>query len=179
MKNLQSFIKSFSLTEGIVFVAFILYLIFPIQTPEIVSTYVESPLGLLILFCSAIGLFFYTNPVLAVLFVFISYTLLRRSANVTLNKPSYIQNAANKKDRNKLVRNEGMSSIEDNQYTPFVPETTKPEKREEINSTPVAPSTLEEDIVNRMAPIGKSELPVFTEASFSPVSTNINNAARL
>ena len=58
-------------------------------------------------------------------------------------------------------------------------------KREIKNETPPnQPSqpqqrTLEEEVVAKMAPIGKSELAVFTPSTFKPVATNVNGASSI
>ena len=86
-KNLLKTIKP---AEIIVLVIFVLYVIFPVPTPSLMSPYIESPLGLLVLFCIAVALFVYSNPAVGILFIFVAYTLLRRSATVK-NETHYVQ----------------------------------------------------------------------------------------
>ena len=86
----KNLLKSIKPAEIVVLVIFVLYLIFPINTPSVLSPYIESPVGLLILFCVTVSLFVYSNPAIAVLFILVAYTLLRRSATVK-NKTHYVQ----------------------------------------------------------------------------------------
>jgi hypothetical protein len=79
MKNVKSF-TSLKTTEIVALVFFILYLVFPVQTPSYAASYVESPLGIALIVTITVALFLYSNPLLAVLFVFVGYTLLRRSS---------------------------------------------------------------------------------------------------
>ena len=69
----KNLLKTTKPAEIVVLVIFILYLIFPVTTPSALSPYIESPLGLLVLFCVTIGLFVYSHPVLGVLFIFVAY----------------------------------------------------------------------------------------------------------
>ena len=84
------FSKSMSVPEILVLVVFILYLIFPVSTPSGFNPYIESPLGITVLFCIIVSLFLYSHPVVAVVYLFVAYTLLRRSA-VVHPKTSYVQ----------------------------------------------------------------------------------------
>ena len=88
--KLPNFLKKVKPAEVFVLVVFVLYLIFPVTTPSMMSPYIESPLGMLILFCLIVAMFLYCNPILGVLFIFVAYTLLRRSASVR-NKTHYVQ----------------------------------------------------------------------------------------
>jgi len=66
--------------EIILLVLFIVYIIFPFQTPGPLASFIESPLGIIVLFCIIIYLFIYTNPILGVIYIFVAYELLRRSS---------------------------------------------------------------------------------------------------
>ena len=74
--KLPNFLKKVKPAEVFVLVVFVLYLIFPVTTPSMMSPYIESPLGMLLLFCLIVAMFLYCNPVLGVLFIFVAYTLL-------------------------------------------------------------------------------------------------------
>ena len=80
MKNVKSFITSLKTTEIVALVFFILYLVFPVKTPSYAASYIESSLGIALIVAVTVALFLYSNPLLAVLFVFVGYTLLRRSS---------------------------------------------------------------------------------------------------
>ena len=91
--------------EIVVLVIFILYLIFPVSTPGELSPYIESPLGVIVLLVMIVALFLYSHPLVAVLFLFVAYTLLRRSAAV---KPttSYIEQTLSSEDKMKEAKKE-------------------------------------------------------------------------
>lgn len=156
--NLRSMFKSISMAEMVAIVVFIIYIVVPISTPSFMAPYVESPLGMIVIFCIIVALFLFTHPAVAVLYLLVAYLLLRRSAAQMgpIPQSAYVQ------------------------FTPTVDERAAEIKQEtkQMERLPSEqPSTLEEDIVNKMAPIGKSEMPVFTPVSFKPVSANMNGAS--
>lgn len=104
------------------------------------------------MFCITVYLFLYKNPILAVLYVFVAYELLRRSMRTTTSsgQTAYIQ---------------------------YTEEGVKRDSELKQMNAPVEKRSLEEDIVATMAPIGKSEIPSFVDASFKPVADNLKGAA--
>ena len=147
-------LKSIKIVEIVALVLFILYLVFPVSTPGVVAPYIESPIGMVVIFSITVLLFVYSHPVLAVLYIFVAYELLRRSS--------------------KVVRPSGQSAYI--QYTQ--PEQKKEAEMKDMNEKlPIEQTTLEETVVSKMAPIGKSEVAVFAPSSFKPVATNVNGAS--
>jgi hypothetical protein len=140
--------KSFSQTEMALFVIFILYLILPIDTPRFLAPYVDSSLGMLTMFVITVFLFFYSSPFLAVIYVLVAYELLRRSANVA-HTQTIIQHTPSqaKKDTQMKAMN--------------------PAKKE----------SLEEEIVDKMAPVGHSDPVSYMSTSFTPVVEKSNGAS--
>ena len=126
----------------LVLVIFVLYLILPVSTPSIMSPYIESPMGLLLIFGLTISLFIYSHPILGVLFIFVAYTLLRRSSTVK-NSAHYVQYT--KSDSEKRMEAEKQ-----------VEEATPNEEPRNIDVGGSQPITLEEEIVQERAPIGRS-----------------------
>jgi hypothetical protein len=125
-----------------------LYIALPINAPIMVCDLVDGPIGMIVVFTAAVYLFLYANPILAVLFVFAGYELLRRCCNVT-----------------------GRVVIA--KHTPT--QAKKDKKMKKMN--PIQKSTLEEEVVQQMAPVGKSESSVFTSSTFSPVADNVGSAS--
>ena len=147
MKLPQVF-KSLSSLESSLLVVFIIYLVLPIQTPQVLAGTVDSPLGMLSIFIVTIYLFFYSNPVLAIVYVFVAYELLRRSSQVT-GRVSMVQ------------------------YTP-----TQVKKDSELRAmNPPVVETLEEQVVQKMAPIGRSDPIIYTSSTFKPVAEKIDGAS--
>jgi len=99
------FLKNMQIPEIVVLVIFILYLIFPVSTPGELSPYIESPLGVVLLLIMIVALFLYSHPIVAVLFMFVAYTLLRRSA-VVQPKVAYVQETQSTKDKMKAAQDE-------------------------------------------------------------------------
>jgi hypothetical protein len=146
--NIPNLFKSFSQLEILLLVIFILYIVLPIQTPNFLASAIDSSLGMLTIFIVTVYLFFHVNPILAVVYIFVAYELLRRSAHKT----------------------GGVSLI---QYTP-----TQARKDSELKAmNPPLAETLEEQIVQKMAPIGHSDPSIFTSSSYKPVADDIKNAA--
>jgi hypothetical protein len=42
---------------------------------------------------------------------------------------------------------------------------------------PVVVETLEEEVVNKMAPVGHSDISVYTESTFKPVAEKVGSAS--
>ena len=146
--EIPKILKSFNNLELILLGCFIIYIVFPISTPSFLAGFIESSLGMLLLFLVAIFLFFYTNPILGVVFVFVAYELLRRSCNIS-----------------------GKTAIL--QYTP----SQLKKDIEMASMNPPKKETLEEEIVEKMAPVGKSDMSIYTPSSFKPIAENVGSAS--
>lgn len=146
--NIPNPLKSLSRLELILFAIFVLYLVFPIDTPDLLAGMIDSPLGMLFIFILGVYLFFFTNPILGVIFILFAYELLRRSANKT--------------GRQTIIK-----------YTP-----SQQKKDAQMNAmNPPKKETLEEEVVDKMAPIGHSDPSIFTESAFKPVADPVPNAS--
>jgi len=161
--NFRSLLKRVTLPEVLVLVVFIMYLVFPVSTPSGLSPYIESPFGLLVIFAITVALFVYSHPVLAVLYLFVAYTLLRRSA-VVKHTVHYVRET--KTSEQKQVAAEKQ-----------VAEATPTEEPRNVRPGSTQPVTLEEQIVLERAPIGKSEKITFMQTTFKPVATNTTGAS--
>jgi len=143
--KLPNSITSVPPNELILFILFVLYVIFPMDMPLMIASWIDSALGMLVLFVFTVYLFIYGNPVLGVLFIFVAYELIRRSANVTA--------------RTAII-----------QYTP------SQEKKDVVFASlnaPLEKKTLEEEMVEIRAPIGKSTPAEYLETDFKPISDKI------
>jgi hypothetical protein len=146
--EIPKILKSFTNLELILLGCFIVYVVFPISTPSFLAGFIESSLGMLLLFLVTIFLFFYTNPILGVIFIFVAYELLRRSSNIS-GRTAIIKHTPSQ-----LKKDIEMASM-------------NPPKRE----------SLEEEIVEKMAPIGKSDMSIYTPSSFKPVAESVGTAS--
>ena len=146
MVSLKQFLKGMPIVEKILFVVFAIYLIFQVATPYWLVPWINSSLGLVVVFLVVIYLFCYTTPVLGVLSIFVAYELLRRSAVMPLAK-AHIESRA--------------------------PSQKKKDVHLEKLNVPINHKSLEEEIVGDMAPVGVSESSTFEKSSFLPtVSKN-------
>jgi hypothetical protein len=162
--NLKLLLKKITLPEILVLVVFVLYLVFPVSTPSGLAPYIESPLGLLSIFAITVGLFLYTHPFLGVLYLFVAYTLLRRSA-VVKNTSQYVE----------VTRTPAQKILDVKKQ---VAEATPPqEEARNVNPGSTQPITLEEEVVMQRAPIGKNEKITIMQTTFKPVATNTIGAS--
>jgi hypothetical protein len=146
--DIPNLFKSFSPLEAALLVIFIFYIVLPIQTPSFFAGMVDSSLGMLTIFIVTVYLFFNVNPVLAVVYVFVAYELIRRSGNVT-------------------------NTVTIMKHTPT--QARKDAELKEMN--PPRPETLEEEMVQNLAPIGYSDPSIFVGSTFKPLAEKINNAS--
>jgi len=107
-------------------ILFIIYLIMGYQTPDIIANAVDSLVGKIIVLCVVISLFLYTNPILAVLGLFVAFDLVSRSAQKT-----------------------GIDALQ--KYSP-----SEVKKSSQFTALNQFPYTLEQEIVSKMAPIVQS-----------------------
>jgi len=142
--KLSDSIKTISPLEIFIIIIFILYLIIPVETPLLIGSFIDSPLGIITLFIITISLFIYTNPILGILYIFVAYELMRRSTN-TYGHLNIIQNTPSQ-----LMKDIELTAM-----------------------NPIQEKTLEEEIIEVRAPVGKSNEIEFVDSNFKPVSDKI------
>jgi hypothetical protein len=141
-------IKSVTPLELSLIIIFILYIVFPFHTPSSLAGAVDSPLGMIVVFCVTLYLFMYTNPILGVLYIFVAYELFRRSSEVTA--------------RTAII-----------QYTPS--QAKMDSEMQAMN--PPQHKTLEEEMVEIRAPIGRNQIAPYVDSSFKPVADRVDGAS--
>jgi hypothetical protein len=109
--------------ETLLTLVFIIYLIMGYKTPEPVADVVDTLIGKAIIFVVVVSLFVYTNPILAVLGLFVAFDLIRRSSAVT-----------------------GIDALK--KYAP-----SEEKRSSQFSAFNQFPYTLEQEIVKKMAPI--------------------------
>jgi hypothetical protein len=150
MKLVPTWIKRVTLVEILVSVVFILYIVLPIATPSSLVPLVQSPLGMIAIFLIVLYLFLFAHPLLAVLYLVVAYLLLRRSSMPP--------------------------AVRKSEKPPTLPVIPIPENTHQPVARPPSPQaayTLEQDVIAKMAPVGKS----FVQTSFKPVLTNVSGAS--
>jgi hypothetical protein len=151
LSTLKNLVKSTSPLEIVLFILFVIYLVLPIHMPQSLAPWVDSPLGMITMFVITLYLFLYTNPILGILYIFVAYELIRRSSsamNGSAGQTTYIQYAPSQRKRDSDLQ--------------------------EMN--PVKSTSLEEDIVEKMAPVGYSDPSTYVNSSFKPIAEDIHSA---
>ena len=146
--KLPTVIQSLKPYEIVIIIIFIIYLVFPVTTPQMVAYSVDNILGITVIFLVALFLFIYTNPILAIIFLFVTYELFRRSSNTTV-KTAMLQ---------------------------YVPTQEKVDEKLAIINEPMY-ITLEEEVVEVRAPIGKSEAILPEQSTYKYVMDNTGGAS--
>ena len=126
MESVNSLFQKDHIGQLVLIILFIIYLIIGYKTPEPLANMVDSLIGKIVLFIIVIYLFIYTNPLLAVLGLFVSFDLIRLSSMTT-----------------------GIDALQR-----FAPSEDK--KISHFTAYNQFPYTLEQEIVTKMAPIMQS-----------------------
>jgi hypothetical protein len=134
-------------------VVFIMYIVFPVPTPEGLAPYIDSPIGLVFMFVVTISLFVYTHPLLGILYIFVVYEVLRRNHHAAPESQIPL----------------GTMQMATRVPKPLPSQSEKDAQLQSMN-THTGPS-LEEEVISVRAPIGKGDLPgAMVETSFHPVA---------
>jgi hypothetical protein len=126
MDSFSSLFKKEHMGELILVILFIIYLVMGYKTPEPVANLVDTLVGKIVIFVIVIYLFMNSNPVLAVLALFVAFDLIRRSSAAT-----------------------GIDALQ--QYAP-----SEEKKMSQFSAYNQFPYTLEQEVVKKMAPIVQS-----------------------
>jgi len=142
------FFKNITQLELTAAAILILYIVLPINAPKMICKLIDGPVGMVAVFTIAVYLFLYANPLLAIIFIFAGYELMRRCTATT-----------------------GVTVIMN--HTPT--QAKKDSSMKKMN--PDKNTTLEEQVVSQMAPVGVSEPSVFMTTEFSPVADDVGTAS--
>ena len=126
MDSFSSLFKKEHMGELTLAILFIIYLIMGYKTPEPVATVIDSIVGKIVIFLIVIYMFMNTNPILAILALFVAFDLIRRSSVTT-----------------------GIDALQ--RYAP-----TEEKKSSQFSAFNQYPYTLEQEVVKKMAPIIQS-----------------------
>ena len=146
-------LKDFKVFDIALLTVFVIYIVFPIETPQWMVPLVDSPLGLVFMFAATVALFVYKSPILGVLYILVAYEALRR-------------NHANAPASPVVQETKHMA----NRVGHVLPESQSGKDAEMKMMNPVGGVSLEEEVIAKEAPVGKSELPTYQESSFKPVA---------
>jgi hypothetical protein len=126
MDNLSSLLKKENVSELILVVLFIIYVIMGYEIPSFIANIVDTIPGKLMIFIIVVYIFLHSSIILAVIALFVAYDLIRKSSMAT--------------GINALKKYEPSEKKQFSQFTAF-------------NQFPY---TLEQEVVAKMAPITKS-----------------------
>jgi hypothetical protein len=126
MESFSSLFKKEHMGELILVILFIIYLILGLKTPESIANLVDTLIGKIVIFLVVIYLFMHSNPILAVLSLFVAFDLIRRSSMTT-----------------------GLDALQ--KYAP-----SEQKKMSQFTAFNQFPYTLEQEVVAKMAPIARS-----------------------
>lgn len=148
--NLSIYFTSLSTLEMGILMLFVIYLIFDIYPTESMAQYIDTPIGMASILIITLYMFVSFSPILGVISLFVAYEVIRRSAKIN-NRVAMIQ------------------------YTP-----TQERKNAELKEmNPVEATTLEEEMVATMAPIGQSNMISYQISEFKPVAQDTHGASSI
>jgi hypothetical protein len=146
--NFSSYFTSLKTMEIGILILFVIYLIFDINPPESMAKHIDSPIGMAAVLIITLYMFISFNPVLGVVGIFVAYEVIRRSAAVN--------------NRGAMLN--------------FTPSQAKKEA-EFVQMNPPTDQTLEEDMVNKMAPVGQSSMISYNTSEYKPVANDTRGAS--
>lgn len=146
--NLSTYFTSLSALEIGILILFVIYLVFDIYPTDTMAKYIDTPFGMASVLIITLYMFISFSPVLGVIALFVAYEVIRRSAKIN-NRVAMIQ------------------------YTPT--QERKNVELAEMNAP--QPTTLEEEMVATMAPIGKSSMISYQTSEFKPVAEELHGAS--
>ena len=126
MESFSSLFKKEHMSELVLVIFFIIYLILGLKTPEPIANLIDTLVGKITILIIVLYLFMNANPILAVLSLFVAFDLIRRSSLAT-----------------------GIDALK--KYAP-----SEEKKMTQFTAYNQFPYTLEQEVVAKMAPVSKS-----------------------
>lgn len=126
MESFSSLFKKEHMSELVLVIFFIIYLILGLKTPEPIANLIDTLVGKITILIIVLYLFMNANPILAVLSLFVAFDLIRRSSLAT-----------------------GIDALK--KYAP-----SEEKKMTQFTAYNQFPYTLEQEVVAKMAPISKA-----------------------
>ena len=146
--DLSNTFRSLSTYEAILLVLFVIYLVFDIQPPDAFAAVVDTPIGMVLVLLLTLMNFMRSNVILGVVGLFVAYEVVRRSARINNRVPMMM-------------------------YTP----SQMKKDVELVQMNPPKEQSLEEELVEKMAPVGQSSLITYTMSEYKPIATQTHNAS--
>jgi hypothetical protein len=94
MESLKQLFKKETLAQNILIGLFVIFLALGKPVPHEMSRFIETPIGTVLVIAVALSLFAYSNPILAILGIFVAFEMIRRTG--TFESYLYVPSEANK-----------------------------------------------------------------------------------
>ena len=146
MYNYYDLIKAEKRHQLILAVILTLYILIQTKTPVTIAEYVDTPIGNVIVAMVAISTFYYSNPIVGVLGLIAAYELVNRSKLASGNAYKRLISSESSKFKYMKKLNEDKRVV-----------------------------TLEEEMVEKMAPLVKNDEP--SNSNYKPILDSLHDAA--
>jgi len=158
---LRKLVEDVKMPEMILMGLFVVYFVFPISTPLALVPWIDSPIGLVILFVIAVSLFLHMAPIVGILFLLVAYELLRRNHYTAPASPipEATQYLANRVPQSTVTQSEKNSDLK------------------QLN--PPQPKSLEEEMVSQSSPHVNQSPDVFVPNTYLPLADKSSLGASL
>ena len=169
IQTVSEMMKGMSTPQWILFAIFIIYFIFPMQFPSEVYQALESIPGMIFVFCFIVYLFLYSHPVLGIFALLAAYEFFYYSTSSyspSTRKTAFLEYAP--KQAAKTIPRE---------YPVQIQQFTETEYLEPEQSQTQSQSTLEEEMVQNMAPVINQDTNVYINTRFQPVADSVGSAS--
>ena len=147
----------------------IFFLLFPISIPHTLISFFEHPVVISSGFLIIVYLFFFYNPIIAILGIFFAYEMYRRIFKTS----SFISTISNTKEDDhlgSLQNNNNLTTTTNNSNN--ITATHLNQTNNQLNSH-IGDGSLEVDVVSKMAPINVSpSIPNSSDIEFQPLEKN-------
>lgn len=173
-KTVSEMMKGMSAPQWILFTIFILYFIFPVKLPSQVYQAFESVPGMIFVFCFIVYLFLYSHPVLGIFALLAAYEFFYHSDSSyspSTRKTAFLEYAPKpvmKEISPILFQSQSQDLFE-------TPPTIYPQPQGEDSSS--SKITLEEEMVEIMAPVENRDANVYINTRFQPVADSVGSAS--
>ena len=173
IQTVSEMMKGMSTPQWILFAIFIIYFIFPMQFPSEVYQALESIPGMIFVFCFIVYLFLYSHPVLGIFALLAAYEFFYYSTSSyspSTRKTAFLEYAP--KQAAKTIPRQPETNFQPQQFTESESEYLEPEQ-----SQTQSQSTLEEEMVQNMAPVINHDTNVYINTRFQPVADSVGSAS--
>ena len=169
IQTVSEMMKGMSTPQWILFAIFIIYFIFPMQFPSEVYQALESIPGMIFVFCFIVYLFLYSHPVLGIFALLAAYEFFYYSTSSyspSTRKTAFLEYAP--KQAAKTIPRE---------YPVQIQQFTETEYLEPEQSQTQSQPSLEEEMVQNMAPVINQDTNVYINTRFQPVADSVGSAS--